>query len=272
MKDLIEKYDFKFKKKFGQNFLKDKNILQNIVFKSEVDKDTLVIEIGVGAAALTRYLSESAKNVLAYEIDETLKPIISEALEDKDNVEVLYMDFLNSNVNEDIKKYDYSKLYVVANLPYYITTPIIEKIINDDLGVDKIVVMVQKEVGDRFSAKVGSKEYNSLTIFLNYYFDIKKIINVSRNSFVHENNIDSVVVEMKKKENIYNVKNEELFFKLVRDAFKFKRKNLRNNLKGYNLDVVNEVLSKYNLDLTVRAENLTIDQFIEISNKLSEVM
>ena len=272
MRDLIEKYDFKFKKKFGQNFLKDKNILQNIVFKSEVDKDTLVIEIGVGAAALTRYLSESAKNVLAYEIDETLKPIISEALEDKDNVEVLYMDFLNSNVKEDIKKYDYSKLYVVANLPYYITTPIIEKIINDDLGVDKIVVMVQKEVGDRFSAKVGSKEYNSLTIFLNYYFDIKKIINVSRNSFVPAPNVDSVVVEMKKKENIYNVKNEELFFKLVRDAFKFKRKNLRNNLKEYNLDVVNEVLSKYNLDLTVRAENLTIDQFIEISNKLSEVM
>ncbi|MBP3634875.1 MAG: ribosomal RNA small subunit methyltransferase A [Bacilli bacterium] len=268
MKDLIEKYDFKFKKKFGQNFLKDKNILQNIVLKSEVDKETLVIEIGVGAAALTKYLSDSAKNVLAYEIDETLKPIINESLIDKDNVEVLYIDFLNSTVKEDIKKYNYSKLYVVANLPYYITTPIIEKIINDKLNVDKIVVMVQKEVGDRFSAKVGSKQYNSLTIFLNYYFDIKKIMDVSRNCFVPAPNVDSVIVEMKKKEKKYNVQNEELFFKLVRDSFRYKRKNLRNNLKNYNLDIISQVLSNYNLDLNVRAENLTIDQFIEISNKL----
>lgn len=268
MKDLIEKYDFKFKKKFGQNFLKDKNILQNIVLKSEVDKETLVIEIGVGAAALTKYLSDYAKNVLAYEIDETLRPIIEEELKEKNNVEVLFIDFLNSNVKEDIKKYNYSKLYVVANLPYYITTPIIEKIINDDLGVDKIVVMVQKEVGDRFSAKVGSKDYNSLTVFLNYYFDIKKIINVSRNSFVPAPNVDSVVVEMKKRENKYNVNDEKLFFKLVRDSFKYKRKNLRNNLKGYNLDIISEVLSGYNLDLTVRAQNLKIEQFVEISNKL----
>ena len=268
MKDLIEKYEFKFKKKFGQNFLKDKNILQNIVLKSEVDKETLVIEIGVGAAALTKYLSDYAKNVLAYEIDETLRPIIEEELKEKNNVEVLFIDFLNSNVKEDIKKYNYSKLYVVANLPYYITTPIIEKIINDDLGVDKIVVMVQKEVGDRFSAKVGSKDYNSLTVFLNYYFDIKKIINVSRNSFVPAPNVDSVVVEMKKRENKYNVNDEKLFFKLVRDSFKYKRKNLRNNLKGYNLDIISEVLSGYNLDLTVRAENLKIEQFVEISNKL----
>lgn len=268
MKNLIEKYDFKFKKKFGQNFLKDKNILQNIVLKSEVDKKTLVIEIGVGAASLTKYLSENAKNVLAYEIDETLKPIINESLIDKDNVEVLYIDFLNSTVKEDIKKYNYSKLYVVANLPYYITTPIIEKIINDKLNVDKIVVMVQKEVGDRFSAKVGSRQYNSLTIFLNYYFDIKKIMDVSRNCFVPAPNVDSVVVEMKKKDKKYNVQNEELFFKLVRDSFRYKRKNLRNNLKDYDLDIIGQVLSNYNLDLNVRAENLTIDQFIEISNKL----
>ncbi len=272
MGNLLEKYDFKFKKKFGQNFLKDKNILQNIVQKSEIDNDTLVIEIGVGAAALTKFLCKSAKNVLAYEIDETLKPIIKEELKDKDNVEVLFIDFLKSNVKKDIEKYSYSKLYVVANLPYYITTPIIEKIINDNLDVDKIVVMVQKEVGDRFSAKVGSKEYNSLTVFLNYYFDIKKIINVSRNSFVPAPNVDSVVVEMKKTKNKYNVINEELFFKLVRDSFKYKRKNLKNNLKEYNLEIIKEVLSKYNLDLNVRAESLEIEQFVEISNKLNEVM
>ena len=201
MKELINKYDFNFKKKFGQNFLKDNNILNNIVSKSEVDKDTLVIEIGVGAAALTTLLSVSSKNVLAYEIDKELKPIIDEALIGKDNVEIKYEDFLKANPKEDIKKYDYKKLYVVANLPYYITTPIIEKIINDKIDVDKIVIMVQKEVGDRFNATVGSKEYNSLTIFLNYYFEINKLMNVSRNSFVPSPNVDSVVIEMKKREN-----------------------------------------------------------------------
>ena len=268
MKELINKYDFNFKKKFGQNFLKDNNILNNIVSKSEVDKDTLVIEIGVGAAALTTLLSVSAKNVLAYEIDEELKPIINEALKDKNNVEIKFQDFLKSNPKEDIKKYDYKKLYVVANLPYYITTPIIEKIIEDKLGVDKIVIMVQKEVGDRFNAKVGTKEYNSLTIFLNYYFEISKLMNVSRNSFVPAPNVDSVVIEMKKREKTYNVNNEELFFKLVRDSFKYKRKNLRNNLKGYDLEKIEKVLNKFDKDLTVRAEALTIENFIEISNSL----
>ena len=268
MKELINKYDFKFKKKFGQNFLKDNNILNNIILKSEIDKDTLVIEIGVGAASLTTLLSVSSKNVLAYEIDEDLKPIIDEALKDKNNVEIKYQDFLESNPKEDIKKYDYKKLYVVANLPYYITTPIIEKIINDKIPVDKIVIMVQKEVGDRFNAKVGSKEYNSLTIFLNYYFQISKLMNVSRNSFIPAPNVDSVVIEMKRREKTYNVNNEELFFKLVRDSFKFKRKNLRNNLKNYDLNKIEEVLKKENKDLTVRAESRTIEDFVEISNSL----
>ena len=268
MKELINKYDFKFKKKFGQNFLKDNNILNNIVTKSEVDSDTLVIEIGVGAASLTTLLSVHAKNVLAYEIDTELKPIIDESLKNSNNVEVKYVDFLESNPLKDIEKYNYKKLYVVANLPYYITTPIIEKIINDKLPVDKIVIMVQKEVGDRFNAKVGSKEYNSLTIFLNYYFEISKLMNVSRNSFVPMPNVDSVVIQMKKRENKYKVKNEELFFKLVRDSFKFKRKNLRNNLKEYDLDKISLVLSKNNKDLNVRAEALTIEEFIEISNNL----
>ena len=268
MKELINKYDFNFKKKFGQNFLKDNNILNNIVSKSEVDKDTLVIEIGVGAASLTTLLSVSAKNVLAYEIDEELKPIIKETLKDKNNVEVRFEDFLKSNPKEDIKKYDYKKLYVIANLPYYITTPIIEKIIDDKLNVDKIVIMVQKEVGDRFNAKVGSKEYNSLTIFLNYYFEISKLMNVSRNSFIPVPNVDSVVIEMKKRINTYNVNNEELFFKLVRDAFKYKRKNLRNNLNDYDLEKIEKVLKSSGKDLTIRAESLTIENFVEISNSL----
>lgn len=266
--ELLNKYDFKFKKKYGQNFLKDKNILENIVKKSEIDKDTLVIEIGVGAAALTLTMQSYAKNIIGYEIDESLKDILAEKLKGKNNIEIIYGDFLKQDVKNDLKKYHYKKLYVVANLPYYITTPIITKIINDNIEVDKIVVMVQKEVGDRFNAKPGTKDYNSLTIFLNYYFDIKKLLDVSRNCFTPKPNVDSIVVEMKKKTIKYDVKNEELFFKLVRDAFTHKRKNLRNNLKGYNLDKIEEILKKYNLDLNVRAESLSIDIFIEISNFL----
>ena len=265
--DLIKGYNFK--KKFGQNFLKDENILRNIVEKAEVDKDTLVIEIGIGAAYLTYYLSEKAKNVLGYEIDESLKDIISSQLEGKDNVDIVYQDFLKSNSIEDIKKYDYKKIYVVANLPYYITTPIITKLIEDKIPVEKIVVMVQKEVGDRFNAKPNSKEYNSLTIFLNYYFDIKKLMDVSRNCFVPKPNVDSAIIEFKR-HNKYKVSNEDLFFKLVRDSFKFKRKNLKNNLKGYNLEKIEEVLKTINKDLTVRAESLTIEDFMYISNNIED--
>lgn len=269
--ELLNKYDFKFKKKFGQNFLKDRNILENIVKKSKIDKDTLVIEIGVGAAALTLAMEPYAKNIIGYEIDDSLKDILIDKLKHKNNIEIIYGDFLKQDVKSDLKKYEYKKLYVVANLPYYITTPIITKIIDDNINIDKIVVMVQKEVGDRFNAKPNTKEYNSLTVFLNYYFDIKKLLDVSRNSFIPKPNVDSIVVEMKKKTTKYDVKNEDLFFKLVRDSFTYKRKNLRNNLKGYNLDKIEEVLNKYNLDLNVRAEALSIDIFVEISNYLNNI-
>ncbi len=261
--------EFKFKKKFGQNFLKDENVLRNIVTKSEVDKDTLVLEIGIGAAYLTYYLSEQAKNVLGYEIDKSLEEIIDKQLETRDNVEIIYNDFLKSSPIDDIKKYEFKKLYVVANLPYYITTPIITKLINDKIPVEKIVVMVQKEVGDRFNAKPNSKEYNSLTIFLNYYFEIRKLMDVSRNSFVPKPNVDSAIIEFKK-HNKYKANNEDLFFRIVRDSFKFKRKNLRNNLKGYKLDKIESTLKEMGKDLSVRAESLTIDDFIIISNKYEE--
>ena len=261
--------DFKFKKKFGQNFLKDENILRNIVSKSEIDKDTLVLEIGVGAAYLTYYVSEKAKNVIGYEIDESLKDIIDDQLKERDNVEIVFNDFLEANVKDKIKEYNYKKLYVVANLPYYITTPIITKIINNKLGVDKIVIMVQKEVGDRFNAKPNSKEYNSLTIFLNYYFDIKKLMDVSRNCFVPKPNVDSAIIEFKSNKK-YNVKDEELFFKIVRDSFKYKRKNFRNNLKEYDLSKIESALNCINKDLTVRAEALSIEDFVYISNYLKD--
>lgn len=267
-KEKMEKYNFNLKKMFGQNFIIDENIINNIINVSNIDKDTLVIEIGPGAGSLTYKLSEYSKNVVCYEIDETLKEVLKETLKEKENVEIIYQDFLKADVLNDLKKYEYKKLYVVANLPYYVTTPIIVKIIEDNINVDKMVVMVQKEVGDRFKAQPGSKDYGSLSVFLNYYFDVKKVLDISKNVFIPKPNVDSIVVEFSKKENLKELKNKELFFKLIRDSFTQKRKTLRNNLKGYNLEKIEEILKKYNYDLSVRAEQLSIDIFIEISNNL----
>ena len=263
-----QKINFNFKKNFGQNFIIDKNIINSIIKKSEIDKNTLVIEIGPGAGSLTYKLCENAKNVLCYEIDTTLKDILNDTLKDYNNYEIIYQDFLKANVLEDIKKYSYDKLYVVANLPYYITTPIIMKLIEDGIPVDKIVVMVQKEVGNRFKAEPGSKDYSSLSIFLKYYFKVSKLLDVSKNVFIPKPNVDSIVVEFKRNETLIPLNNKELFFTLIRDSFKQKRKTLRNNLKSYDLEKIEEVLKKYNMDLSVRAEALSLEIFVEISNNL----
>ena len=268
IKEKLEKYNFNLKKSFGQNFIIDENIINSIINKSNIDKDTLVIEIGPGAGSLTYKLGMNAKNVLCYEIDTTLKDILKENLCELENVEVIYKDFLKADVLNDIKKYEFKKLYVVANLPYYITTPIIMKFIEDKIPVTKLVVMVQKEVGNRFKAVPNTKEYNSLSIYINYYFNVKKLLDVSKNVFIPKPNVDSIVVEFTRKENTYSLKNEEIFFKLVKDSFIYKRKNIRNNLKNYDLDKVVKVLEKYGYDLSVRAEQLPIEVFVEIANNL----
>jgi len=268
MQEMLLNKDFSLKKKFGQNFIIDENIIKNIISKSEIDKDTLVIEIGPGAGSLTYGLAKTAKKVICYEIDNTLEEILKENLREFNNVDIFYKDFLQVNLEEDLKKYDYKKLYVVANLPYYITTPIIIKLIEDKIDVDKIVVMVQKEVGDRFKAAPGSKDYSSLSIFLKYYFVVNKIMDVSKNVFLPKPNVDSIVVAFTKQKSKFHVNNEEFFFKLVRDSFKQKRKTIRNNLKDYNLDIIANILKKYGLDLTVRAEQVSIEIFADIANNL----
>ena len=269
MKDLLEKHGFSLKKKFGQNFIVDENIINSIISKSEIDKDALVIEIGPGAGSLTYKLAGASKNVLCYEIDTTLKEVLKENISDCDNVEVIYQDFLQADVLKDLEKYSYNKLYVVANLPYYITTPIIIKMIEDGIPVDKMVVMVQKEVGDRFKAVPGTKDYGSLSVFLNYYFDVRKMLDVSCNVFLPKPNVDSIVVEFKKKDVVPEMINKELFFKLIRDSFSQKRKTLRNNLKGYDLEVIEKTLNEFGYDLSVRAEQLSLDVFVSIANSLS---
>lgn len=264
---MLKEYEFNFKKKFGQNFIVDEHIIDNIINKTEIKDDSLVIEVGPGSGALTYKLCKKAKQVICFEIDKTLKDILDNNLSEFNNVKIIYEDFLKVNLINILKEYNYKYLYLVANLPYYITTPIITKIIDDGIDIDKMVVMVQKEVGERFNAKPNSKNYNSLSVFLQYNFNINKIMDVSRNVFLPKPNVDSEVIAFTKKEKKH-VNNLEIFYRLVRDSFTQKRKTLRNNLKGYNLEQVEEVLKKYEFDLSVRAEQLSIDIFIDISNNL----
>ena len=260
--------DFKLKKKYGQNFIKDVNIIHKIVDKADIESDSLVIEVGPGMGVLTKELVKKAKNVVSYEIDKTLKPFLDVELKEFSNVQVIYSDFLDSNVKKDIEKYEYKKLYMIANLPYYITTPIITKVIEDELDMHKIVVMVQKEVGERFAAKINSKAYNSLTVFLNYYFDIKKLFDVSRTVFTPVPNVDSAIIELTKKSNLLVLKDKDLFFRLVKESFMHKRKNIKNNLNGYDLNIISKVLNENGLDLNARAEQIPLEVFVQIANTL----
>lgn len=268
MQDLLDKNAFHLKKQYGQNFIVDENIINNIINKAELNKNIMVIEIGPGAGSLTYKLACACQNVLCYEIDTSLKNILNENLLGVDNVDIIFNDFLKSNVKDDLKKYQFEQLYVVANLPYYITTPIIMKIIEDKLPVDKIVVMVQKEVGNRFKAQPNSKDYNSLSIYLNYYYHVVKLMDISRNIFIPKPNVDSIIVSFTKRKDKVKVNDEVHFFELVHTAFTQKRKNLRNNLKKYDLNILETELNKMGLDLNVRAEALSIEQFAQLSNAL----
>ncbi|MEG0994351.1 MAG: 16S rRNA (adenine(1518)-N(6)/adenine(1519)-N(6))-dimethyltransferase RsmA [Bacilli bacterium] len=264
----MNSYNYKFKKRYGQNFLTDNNIVEKIVEISNITSNSLVIEIGPGAGIMTKEIAKSAKQVLAYEIDKDLEEILDKELLSFNNIDIIYDDFLKRDIKADLKKYKYDKLFIIANLPYYITTPIIMKLIEEELDIDKITIMVQKEVGERFSAKSGTKEYGSITVFLNYYFNITKEFIVNRDNFFPKPHVDSIILSLSKKDQVKEVKNKELFFKLVRDSFTFKRKNIRNNLKDYDLNKVLTILNKYNYDLTVRAEALNLDVFIDIANNL----
>ena len=259
--------DFYFKKSLGQNFLQDKNIIHKIVESSNIDKNTLVIEIGPGDGALSREIVPLSEKVILYEIDNRLENRLRSILGEYDNYSLIVGDFLKAdlrNIGE------YSKLYVVANLPYYITTPIIMKFINEGIFPNRFIIMIQKEVAMRLSAKVGTRDYGALTVLLNYYYNIHKLFDVGRNCFNPVPNVDSAVVAMDLKENFLYVKDINLFKRLVLDSFRMKRKNLKNNLKEYDLDIISDVLNKYNLDLSVRAEQLSLDIFVDIANYLKK--
>lgn len=255
---------FNFKKRYGQNFLQNNNIINNIVESLSATKDDLVIEIGPGGGALTKVLKSKNLRILCYEIDTDVKVYLDSLVDE--NLSVIYDDFLKRNINDDLKKYDYNNLYIIGNLPYYITTPIITKIIIDDIRPSEMVFMVQKEVADRFSALPKTREYGSISVFLNYFFDIKKMFVVSKGNFYPVPNVDSAVIKFSRKEDILPVDINK-FNKIVRDSFKFKRKNLRNNLTGYDKEKINSILSDHGLSLDNRAEDLGYEVFVDIANK-----
>lgn len=264
--------EFEFKKKFGQNFLQNKAIINKIALVADIEPNSLIIEVGPGSGNLTVALANMYKDssILAYEIDNSLENVLASRLKDYDNIKVLFSDFLKADIALDVKEFSYNNIYFVSNVPYYITTPILFKLIESNLSFEKIVMMVQKEVGDRFCSKVSSKDYGALTVILNYYFNIKKEFIVDRNQFYPRPNVDSVVVSFSRKNNDLEVKDKELFSKLVHDSFQFRRKTLKNNLKKYDLVVIESILKKYDYDLGVRAEELDYKIFVDIANALIE--
>lgn len=255
----------KAKKSLGQNFLIDTSVINKIGDSINARPNDLIVEIGPGMGALTRVLKEKNSKIICYEIDNDMKPFL-EKLED-DNLKVIYKDILESNIKEDIKNIKYGKLFIVGNLPYYITTPIIKKIIDSNLDIYKMIFMVQEEVADRFTSLPKHKEYGSMTLFLKYYFNVKKLFSVSKNSFNPRPKVESAIISLEKRSDKLNV-DKDKYFKLINDAFKMKRKTLKNNLSNYDFNKIKKVLEKYNLSETVRAEELEENIFVDITNVL----
>ena len=255
------KFFMKAKKSLGQNFLIDKNVISKIVTEISACNDDLIVEIGPGRGALTKELKKYNSNILCYELDRDLKNILQELEDDK--TKIVWQDFLKSNIKDDIKDIKYNKLFIVGNLPYYITTPIIEHIMDSNINFEKLVIMVQKEVADRFLASPHSKEYGYITVVLNYYFDISKVTDVSKYAFKPVPKVESTVLRLIPKSN-----KEELDFdkykNFLKTCFKQKRKTLKNNLSGYNWNNIKEILDKHNLNENVRAEEISGDILIEI--------
>ena len=259
----MEKYDVRFKKRLGQNFLKNKAIVDKIATINTDTSKSLVIEVGPGGGILTKELANNYKNVLAYEIDESLKDELNKRISSFSNVDIIYKDFLKVDISEDIKKYNYDKLYFISNVPYYITSPILVKLIESKINFNKITMMVQKEVGDRYSAKVGTRNYGAMSVILGYLFDIKKEFLVSKNNFVPIPKVDSVVISFTPKDVDNNI-DFNSFRRFINDSFKHRRKTLKNNLSSYNLNTISSVLEENGFSLNSRAEEISLELFIKI--------
>ena len=278
-KAVLERHGFTFKKSFGQNFLTDTNILQKIVDTAEIDKNVNVIEIGPGIGALTEFLAENAAEVMAFEIDERLVPILEDTLRDHDNVKVINEDVLKEDLQTRVKEFENPNLpiKVVANLPYYITTPILMHLIESKIPFAEFVVMMQKEVADRISAEPNTKAYGSLSIAVQYYMTAKVAFVVPRTVFVPAPNVDSAILKMtRRKQPLVEVKDEDFFFRVSKASFVHRRKTLWNNLTshfGKSEEVKNKLeqaLENAAIKPSIRGEALSISDFARLSDDLRE--
>ena len=233
-KEVINKYSFAFQKKFGQNFLIDSNVLENIVEAAGITKDDFVLEIGPGIGTMTQYLCESARQVLAVEIDKMLIPILEDTLSEYDNVEVINQDVLKVDIKSLVEEKNNGRpIKVVANLPYYITTPIIMGLFESKVPIESITIMVQKEVADRMQTGPGSKDYGALSLAVQYYAEAKVMLNVSATCFMPRPNVDSAVIKLTRhQESPVEVKDESLMFRIIKASFNQRRKTLVNGLKN----------------------------------------
>ena len=275
--EIIQKYEFKFQKKFGQNFLIDTHVLDKIIRAANITKDDMIIEIGPGIGTMTQYLANAAGKVIAVEIDKNLIPILEETLGEYDNVRV---------INEDVLKVDLKKLAdeenggkpvkVVANLPYYITTPIIMGLFENKVPIDSITVMVQKEVADRMQTGPGSKDYGALSLAVQYYADPYIVANVPPNCFMPRPNVGSAVIRLTRHEKPpVEVKDEQLMFEIIRASFNQRRKTLANGLNNsdklkFSKEKITEVIEKLGKGASVRGEALTLEEFAKLTNLFLE--
>ena len=274
-KEVVQKHNFKFSKSLGQNFLIDTNVIDRILEGARVKEGDYVIEVGPGIGTLTKEMGRSAEKVVAIEIDKTLIPILEETLADFPNIEVINQDILKVNVQELVKeKLNGGPVKLVANLPYYITTPIVMKFLEEDIPVTDIVVMVQKEVADRMNAQPSTKDYGALSVAVQYYCDTEIVAKAPRHMFVPQPNVDSIVIGLHvRDEKKFVVDNEDIFFKTVKASFGQRRKTLLNSLGGLGFlskDEIREALQAANIDEKRRGETLSIDEFANLSNEINK--
>ena len=275
-KEVVQKHNFKFSKSLGQNFLIDTDVIDRIVEGARIKEGDYVIEVGPGIGTLTKEMGRTAKKVVAIEIDKTLIPILKETLSDFPNIEVINQDILKVDVQELVKeKLNGGPVKLVANLPYYITTPIVMKFLEEDIPVTDIVVMVQKEVADRMNAKPNTKDYGALSIAVQYYCDTEIVAKAPRHMFMPQPNVDSTVIGLHiREEKKYNVDNEDIFFKTVKASFGQRRKTLLNSLSGLGFlskDQIKEALQEANIDEKRRGETLSIEEFASLANAVNRI-
>ena len=277
--DILKKYDFHFQKKFGQNFLIDTHVLEKIIDAAGVTKDDFVLEIGPGIGTMTQYLCERAREVMAVEIDDKLIPILADTLSAYDNVTVVNEDILKLDIDQIAREHNDGKpIKVVANLPYYITTPIIMGLFESHVPVDSITVMVQKEVADRMQTGPGSKDYGALSLAVQYYAKPEIVANVPPNCFMPRPNVGSAVIRLTRHEKPpVEVEDEKLMFRIIRASFNQRRKTLANGLNNspeihLPKEVIQESIVSLGVPENIRGEALSLEQFAELSNEIGQRM